>query len=64
MKTIKIEGLTHKMKNRIRVHGDTWIVEKADLRRLQIMPVGDVGKPYPYSVWVEGGLEIKILEEK
>jgi hypothetical protein len=62
--SVTIKALTHKMKNRIKEHGDKWcIVGQADMD-LQITPIKDLNSLQPYSIWIRVGKDIEIVNEE
>lgn len=60
---MKIRGLTHKMKNRIREHGDDWDVLQEKQGEYLIVPWSHSHRYDPYMVWVTPGKDIQIVDE-
>jgi hypothetical protein len=54
MTKIKIEGITHKMKNRIQNHGKTWIVINQLGDEYNLQPEHQKLPDYPYCCRVTG----------
>lgn len=69
MKEVRLAGISRKMKNKIKEHGEWWDVVKNVCASLLIASkngVHDSGKE-PYMVWVYPWVtdpDVKILEEK
>lgn len=61
---IRIKGLTHKMKNRIREHGNEWHVVKQGAMSGDwlITPKPHLLKDEPYMIWVTRGKDIEVLD--
>lgn len=64
---LRIKPLTHKMKNRVREHGDIWNVRPAlwvrDTKEINITVPPNSGEDYKYGIWVTPGKEVEIVEE-
>ena len=52
LQKIKIKPLTHKMKNRVRNHGEWWIVRGREDFLLLLEPC-NANKDQPYQCWVK-----------
>lgn len=64
-KFIVIKGLTHKTKNRVRNHGEGWIVlKKADAnKRMVLLQEIDPKDVYePYCFWGEIGMDFEVVK--
>jgi hypothetical protein len=62
---MKIKGLTHKMKNRIRAHGNEWDVYHDGMPgEFCITPKSHKGKPQPYMRWVRIGVDIELVKDE
>lgn len=62
---IRIKGISRKMKNKIKEHGDIWNLKTilGDYRMIETLkPVHNEGK-YPYGIWAKLGEDIEVLEE-
>jgi hypothetical protein len=57
---IKVVPITHKMKNRVREHGEIWMVERKDGNEYQITPVNPANHEFPYSTRIVDGVDVKI----
>jgi hypothetical protein len=56
---IRINPLTHKMKNRVREHGDEWVIlDAASDVYLCITPLTHLNESKPYMRWVSLGKDI------
>lgn len=62
---MRIKPLTHKMKNRVREHGDEWDLMIRDTNGFVeywlISPATHRGKSEPYAVWVVEYKDIEVL---
>lgn len=63
MKILLIEGLTHKMKNRITNHGKTWIVTNQLGDEYNLQPEHQKFPDYPYCCRVTIGKDFKVVLE-
>lgn len=60
---LRICGITHKMKNRIREHGDLWDILQDSGGMLLISPASHRGKKEPYMAWVFFGKDVNLVVE-
>ncbi len=59
MKVIAIKGLTHKMKNRIREHGNMWVITTTKKDEVLMTPEDHLGKEYGYKTWAIPGKDFE-----
>lgn len=59
MKIITIRGLTQKMKNRIREHGNTWVITQTKKNEVLMTPEDHLGKEYGYMTWATPGKDFE-----
>jgi hypothetical protein len=62
---VKVTGLTHKMKNKVRSHGPTWrLIDMDQLGLIVLLETIDPvhHQKHPYSVWVALSYDAEIQE--
>lgn len=62
MKAVKIKGKTHKMKNRIREHGDIWVIQKEEGSKLLMTPLQVRDADFHYAAWLDKNKDIEIVK--
>lgn len=51
--------MTQKMKNRIREHGNTWVITQTKKNEVLMTPEDHLGKEYGYMTWATPGKDFE-----